>query len=383
MSGLVWSALGQGISSLGGTMGSIMAREADREDRQEEQRRRDEERRAATERENQRNRDLRMELAAGKGSADSPLSMADIGEGGKAEGLVARLAGMTVPELRARRKLSETGDTEPFKQDTTQYKPEVEGEDTTDAVSRKFAKQMDLTETIRSLPPGFEAEAKAKAQALAKIEESLVLGGKYSSVTQGRVHQQQVDKTEEAIRSPERAGIIGQGVAAGKGNDIVGGDSNVTRNKFTGDTSVTPVGESQRQENLAQAGQASAAARLSGAKADAIAAGEDPEVVNAKTADLQRKINAAKARLARELGVADNEVNSALLSLSRNKSADAQTRFEKAKPFIDRLDEAQAAMDNWQPGKTKPKEAKPAPAAAPAPSAAASGKSKDYSKFWK
>lgn len=358
MSGLIWGALGQAVGNASSNIGNYMMRSELDEERQRERMELQREReRAAAELQ----KDRLAAQSARTGGSDGGLSAKDIGEGGADEGLVARRAGMTVPELRAMRRYSETGDTEPFKRNVERYKPEVEGADTTDAVLRKYAKQMGLTDITQELPPGFEAEARAKMESLAKIEESYRLGGKYDDVTKGRRNQQEVDMSEAAIRRPEAAGVIGQGMAAGKGNDLIGGDSNVTRNKFTGATSTTDVGKSVISENQAQAGQATAAGRLSDAKANAVREGEDPEVVNAKTADLQRKINSARARLARELGVAENEVNAALLSLSKNKSADGQARLDKAKPFIDRLDEAQAAMDNWKPGKTKT----PPPAAAP------------------
>jgi hypothetical protein len=381
MSGLIWAGIGQGIANAGRAVGDYMMRSELEEERQREKAELQRERLAATERENQRNRELRAEMAAprqGSGGSDGGLPAKSIAEGGEDEGMLARRAGMTVPELRGLRKYSETGDTEPFKRDITRYgrlQDDTAGpnDEYSDAVSRRGA--MLVEETIKDLPPGFEREARAKMQTLAKIEESYRLGGKYDDVTKGRRNQQEVDMSEAALGQPAAAGMIGQAMAAGAGKDLVGGDSNVTRNKFTGQTSTTPVGESVISENRAQAGQAAAAGRLSGAKADAVKSGEDPEVINAQTADLQRKIGSAKARLARELGVAENEINATLRSLSNNKSQDAQARLEKAKPFIDRLDQAQAAMDEWQPGKAKAKpgsgsDAAPKPAPAPASGAA-------------
>ena len=375
MSGLIWGGIGQGIANAGSTMGSYMMQSAMQEDRQEERRReKEEEARRQAERDALYRRTAEQQ-AAGKsgGGADGGMPAADIAEGGKAEGLVARKAGMTVPELRAMRKFSETGDVEPFKRGVERYKEEVEGADTTDAVSRKYAKQMGLTEIVRELPPGFDREARSKLQKLAEIEESYLLGGKYDDVTKGRRNQQEVNMSEAAIARPETAGTIGQGMAAGTGKALMGGDSNVTRNLFTGKTDTTDVGRSVISENQAQARQA-------GAKADALAAGEDPDVVNAKTADLQRKINSAKARLARELGVAENEINATLRSLGNNKSPDAQARLEKAKPFIDRLDQAQATMDEWKPGKTKPQPA-PGPGSARPPASPASGVTRGGSRW--
>ena len=223
MSGLIWGGIGQGIANAGSTMGSYMMQSAMQEDRQEERRReKEEEARRQAERDALYRRTAEQQ-AAGKsgGGADGGMPAADIAEGGKAEGLVARKAGMTVPELRAMRKFSETGDVEPFKRGVERYKEEVEGADTTDAVSRKYAKQMGLTEIVRELPPGFDREARSKLQKLAEIEESYLLGGKYDDVTKGRRNQQEVNMSEAAIARPETAGTIGQGMAAGAGREAL------------------------------------------------------------------------------------------------------------------------------------------------------------------
>jgi hypothetical protein len=254
MAGLI----GQAISNIGSTIGNYMMQANLQEDRQEERRReREEEARRQAERDALYRRTVADQQAAAAarssgGGADGGLPAKSIGEGGEDEAMLARRAGMTVPELRSLRKYSETGDTEPFKRDTNK----ITMKDTGDPYNPETESQI-----VKELPPGFEREARAKMQTLAKIEESYRLGGKYDDVTKGRRNQQEVDMSEAAIRQPEAAGLIGQGMAAGKGNDLVGGDSNVTRNKFTGQTRTTPVGESQITENRAQAGKASAEAQ--------------------------------------------------------------------------------------------------------------------------
>ncbi len=246
MSGLIWAGIGQGIANAGRSMGDYMMREADREDRQEEQRKRDEERRAYEKERDALYRRTADQQAAGKsgGGADGGLAAAAIAEGGTDEGMLARRAGMTVPELRSLRKYSETGDSTPFQVETNK----ITMKDTGDPYNPETESQL-----VKELPPGFEREAKAKMQALAKIEESYRLGGKYDDVTKGRRNQQEVDMSEAALAQPKTAGVIGQAMAAGRGSDLIGGDSNVTRNKFTGETSVTPVGEAERAKDLAQA----------------------------------------------------------------------------------------------------------------------------------
>ena len=361
MSGLVWSALGEGIGQIGTSMASYLAREADREDRQAERRReREEEARRQAERDAlyRRTADQQTAAAAARGSgggADGGLPARSIGEGGEDEAMLARRAGMTVPELRSLRKYSETGDTEPFKRDTNK----ITMKDTGDPYNPETESQI-----VKELPPGFEREARAKMQTLAKIEESYRLGGKYDDVTKGRRNQQEVDMSEAAIRQPEAAGLIGQGMAAGKGNDLVGGDSNVTRNKFTGQTRTTPVGESQITENRAQAAKY-------GAEADK--AKREPTGKNEDLPTLQQMRMAAEKTLAdaRKALTEFDKVNTGDLSRpGREKlkeqrdalAAEVTTAREGLGKISDRLsrrlDETEAAS---KPGA--------APKPAPAPSA--------------
>lgn len=256
MSGLIWAGIGQGIANAGRTAGDYMMRSELDEERQRERAELQRERIAAQERQDalyRRTADQQNAAAASRsGAGDGGLSAKDIGEGGTDEGMLARRAGMTVPELRAMRKYSETGDSTPFQVETNK----ITMKDTGDPYNPETESQL-----VKELPPGFEREARAKLQTLAKIEESYRLGGKYDDVTKGRRNQQEVDMSEAAIRQPGSAGVISQGMAAGEGKDLFGGDSNVTRNTKTGATSTTPVGQSVINENQAQAGKYSADAK--------------------------------------------------------------------------------------------------------------------------
>lgn len=243
MSGLILGGIGKGLSDAGSQIAGLMykgiASEEDRADRAA-LRMYDIQQRAA---DKEADRELRREIADNKSANGSGqggqggLALKDINEGGAAEGIVARQAGMTVPELRQLRRSSQTGDMSSFMQ-TSAVEDESGGHDVT------------------SLPPGFEKEYKAKLKALAAIEESYALGGKYDDVQKGRRTGQQIDATARAEANPGQAGLIGQAMAVGEGKDIIGGDSNVTRNKFTGETKVTPVGQSVITENNAQAANA-------------------------------------------------------------------------------------------------------------------------------
>lgn len=249
------SYYGQALMNIGSIIGSNMTRSIQEDERQADRLELQRERLAAAERENERNRQLRAEMAAARapsGGGDGGLSAKDIGEGGADEGLLARRAGMTVPELRAMRRFSETGDSTPFQVETNK----ITMKDTGDPYNPETQSQL-----VKELPPGFEREARAKLQTLAKIEESYRLGGKYDDVTKGRRNQQEVDMSEAAIRQPGAAGVISQGMAAGEGKDLFGGDSNQTRNLKTGATSTTAVGESVIRENNAQTAKYSAETR--------------------------------------------------------------------------------------------------------------------------
>jgi hypothetical protein len=313
MSGLIWSGIGQGIANAGSTLGGYMMQSAMQDDRQEERRReKEEEARRQAERDALYRRTADQQAAGkGGGGTDGGMTAADIGEGGKDEGLLARSMGMTVPELRAMRKFSETGDTEPFKRGVERYKDEVTSGDTTDAVSRKYAKQMNLTEVVKELPAGFEREARAKLQTLAKIEESYRLGKDYKEVAEGRRTQQEVDASQAAMANPEAAGRIGQGMAAGGGKALVGGDSNVTRNLFTGATSTTPVGQSVITKNTADSNQSGASVR------------EAPqERLTAEAETLRKAANEAVGERKRALEAKLDEV---LAELQRRRAASKPT----------------------------------------------------------
>lgn len=359
MPGLIGQALMNVGSTIGGYMMQGIRDDEVRADRLEMQRERERERAelqrerlAATERENQRNRELRAELAPNRGGGSSGgLSGDALDEAAAGE------AGMSVPEYKASRERFKTGDMSALKRDVQK----VSLIDTGDP----YAPDATST-TVNEVPKWLEQEERAKWKTIERLRVKYSMGEKYKGMTEGEQNDFETGVGQGIIAGTMNRDIAAGAVGAMKGTGAYKEGGGTVIDQYRGGPGVsTAVGESQRQENLAKAGQATAAGRLSDARANAVREGEDPEVVNAKTADLQRKINSARARLARELGVAENEVNAALLSLSKNKSADGQARLDKAKPFIDSLDAAQAAMDNWKPGKTK--------TPPPAPAAPASG----------
>lgn len=343
MSGLIWAGIGKGIADAGTSIGSSMLRSVADEERQQERMELQRERlEAAQQRQDERlaqSRELtqaRLDAkSSGGGSGSGGLSAAEIGSGGADEGMIARAAGMTVPELRALRNYSQTGNVEPFKRDVTRYGRDQDdgmagaNDEYSDAVSRKNAKLTE--EKVRELPPGFDQEIRARSKALAKIEESYRLGGKYDDVTKGRLNDQQRDLTSAAVNNPDAAPQVAMGVAAGKGNDMYGGDSNVTRQKFTGQTSATTVGESQIIENKAQAGQAAAAGRKSDADANRVNDRSDPETMRMR-ADFTQRERTLRTQLGKAMLDEKDAIQTELNALlQERKDFEAQVTGSKTK----------------------------------------------------
>ena len=141
------------------------------------------------------------------------------------------------------------------------------------------------------------------------------------------------------------------------------------------DSKTTEVGRSKINENNAQAGSARASAGKYRAQTEEIktgktAAGEKP----ATTADLQRKINAARDNLADELGVEKNRVSGELARLKKKANegdAQAKARLERATPFDDEMKTARRQLLEFKPpknnGEDTPAPAKPAASAVATP----------------
>lgn len=345
MSGMIWNAIGEGIGSVGNSVTNYLARDAEREDRQAERRRELEERRAY-----ERDRDAMYRRTADQQSAGrGPSGPRELTDNEQAAIAVGQGTVSGRPEYDALWKAVGTGDRSAFKKDV-EREVDVPNPENPDYDSTREKR------VVQEYPPGFEDVYKAKVASLAEIRKMSVYNKDYNDVTKGERTAQEIKRSNEAIAEPSKAGVIGKGMAVGKGEAIFGGDSNVTRDKFTGATTTTQVGESVIGENRAQAGQAAASGNLSKARADSLKNGADPADIQAKTADLQRKVISARARLAIELGVDENNVNVTLKSLRNRKDSEGQQAMEKLRPLIDRYTDALSAMDSWTPGKTKAKE---------------------------
>jgi hypothetical protein len=246
MSGLIWSALGQSIGNAASTVGNYMARDAEREDRQEERRReREEDARRQAERDSlyRRTADQQGAVRTGTGSS-GPRELTDDEQ--------SAMAGMTRPEYDAYWGSVKTGDKSAFKRETTRYsrlQDDTAGpnDEFSDATSRRDA--MLVEEKIKDYPPGFEAEFQAKVAKLAEIRKISVYNKDYDDVTRGERTKQEITRSDEAIANPDKAGGIGQGMAAGAGRGAYKVQGNTKLNEFTGEAESTELGESIEEKN--------------------------------------------------------------------------------------------------------------------------------------
>lgn len=245
MSGYMWAGIGKGIAdasqNISGMMYKGIAADQERAEKLEYQR----ERLAEAARQKEADRQLRLEIAEtrggrGSGSGSGGVSAKDIGEGGSLEGVIAGELGVDVPTLRALRKGRESGDYSAFQEEKTNEFVADVGDDTQQVVRMEY-------------PPGFEDVKKAKMAALARIEKKFIFGKDYDDVVKGEKGEIGVDVGRGILAGTMDPGKGGTAVAASEGKDLYGGDSNVTRQKFTGETKTTPVGQSVIAENKSKA----------------------------------------------------------------------------------------------------------------------------------
>jgi hypothetical protein len=238
---------------------------------------------------------------AGSGSNSSRgggggIALDDISEGGKAEGILAREAGVDVPTLRALRKGSESGDWSAFKRS-------------------KVIEDESGGHTRDELPEGFEAFKTAKLRELATIEKKFAFGKDYKDVAEG-------EKT--AFQTDVGRGIIGGTIDSNKGAaatattegkapfDESGG---VVYSTMTGANKATPVGQSQINENNAQAGKATA-------DANRVKQYNDPETMRIRS-DFTQRERTMRSQLGKVYGDEKSKVQAELDAL-----LDARKEFE-------------------------------------------------------
>jgi hypothetical protein len=280
MAGLIGSNVGQAISGFGANIGNLMFKsigdEADRDARiaakKEEWQARLQDRQDAR----QENNDLKRELlearldfettkantkaasGSSSGGKSGGINMEDIKPGGSQEVWAAAKLDMTVPEYKEFYNSLKTGDKSAFLQEVTRTNvaPAVKelGDPTgemSDAVSRSTA--IRTPETIKALPPGFEDVYRAKMKKLGDLQESYALGGQYDDVTKGRQNQFQTETGQGVLAGAIKPGPAGEAVGVSLGKERMKVEGGEKLNVFTGESTTTPKGQSEIQENVAQA----------------------------------------------------------------------------------------------------------------------------------
>jgi hypothetical protein len=324
MAGLVMGNIGQAISGFGANIGNLMFKsigdEADRDARiaakKEEWQARLQDRQDAR----QENNDLKRELletrldfestkasskaaSGSSGGKSGGINMEDIKPGGSQEVWAAAKLDMTVPQYKEFYNSLKTGDQSAFLQEVTRTNvaPAVKemGDPTgamSDAVSRSTAVR--TPETIKALPPGFEDVYSAKMKKLADLQESYALGGQYDDVMKGRQTKFQTGVGEGVLAGNIKPGLGSEAVGASLAKeriDVKGGEK---LNVFTGESTTTPVGQSEILENKAQAGSAGALSNKYAKEVDKIDAEIKGGAFNKNSSEkLTSVINAANATI--------------------------------------------------------------------------------------
>ena len=313
MAGLVMSNVGQAISGFGANVGNLMFKsigdEADRDARiaarREEWMARLEDRQLGRTENNDLKRELlEMRLDAGGGKSGSSsggkgggINMEDLKPGGKFEMGVAAQMEMTVPQYTEFYNSMKSGDQSAFLQSVAISNKGIGGAGDeinaaatgTDVGSKKV------------LPPGFEAEYKAKMKKLGALYESYVLAGHYKDVAQGR---QQVFETGigEGILNKsivgKDIGVASQAVGSSLGKESYKVEGGEKLNVFQGDSTTTALGTSQIAENKAQASSANSLVAKHGKEVEKIDAEIAGGMFNKNSSEkLTSIINSANATI--------------------------------------------------------------------------------------
>ena len=268
MAGLVMGNIGQAISGFGANIGNLMFKsigdEADRDariaaKREEWMARLQDRQDARTENNDVKRELLEMRLDAGGGKSGSSggggksggINMEDIKPGGSQEVWAAGKLKMTVPEYTELYNSMKTGDRSAFLQNLTVSNKGIGG---AGGEINAAATGTDVgLQTAKTLPPGFDAEYRAKMQKLADLHESYALGGHYDDVMKGR---------QQGFQTGVGEGVLAGNIKPGAGSEAVGASLAKERfkveggeklNVYQGTSETTALGKSQINENNAQA----------------------------------------------------------------------------------------------------------------------------------
>jgi hypothetical protein len=355
MAGLIWSGVGQGIASAGSTIGSMGVRDYEmresarlrREDKEEDRAWREEQKDLDRDRQDERDRMYRktveQQIAGNKGTGGMKgFAPEDIAPGGKLADMMAGQMGMTVPEYEQFYNSRKTGDMSAY--------------ETGDIVGAK-ADEAGPT-PIRAVPEGFKKEYAAKSKMLSDIQQAYVAGSEAKNIAEGR----QIGLVTNAMENVQSGGDATKAAQLGaisKGHAPFAGDSNVTRNVLTGDTSTTAVGTATIGEKGALAKQAEAGAKENEAQAKAADALAAERTKNLTKLDKEvLKIEQETKKLAAETGnVGVNKtthetltasVNSAVASLKLLQDGSHGTTPEEKKAWQAAVARAEAVIAQAQ-----------------------------------
>jgi len=347
---LMWAGFGKGLADAGSTMASfLMKAEMAREDREARMTLRREEL-AYREANDLANREFResqnalYKKAVGAGGSSGGggkggIALEDLSPGGKAESIIAMNSGMTLPDYQRFRKADTTGDFTPFMKDEIDIGPS--GEES----------------TVSRLPPQFKEYADAKRKQIGAIIESYALGPAFDDVQKGRQTGLITSIGEKAYTNPETAPVGGQAVAVMGGKPLANVEGGMLYNQYTGKSEVTPVGQSQITENVAQAGAQGALAKKYGAEITKIAAEIESGMFNRKGADrLTTMVNSA------------NTTIKSLTEGDKGKTPEAKAAWQRQYDDAVALrDKAMSLLKGQMDEKTPPKPEPGAPKAEAAP----------------
>ena len=268
MAGLVMGNIGQAISGFGANVGNLMFKsigdEADRDARiaarREEWLAKLEDRQLGREENNDLKRELlEMKLDAGGGKSGSSggggksggINMEDLKPGGKFEMGVAAQMEMTVPQYTAFYNSMKTGDKSAFLENLTVSNKGIGGAG--DEINAAATGTDVGSQTTKVLPAGFEDQYKAKMKKLGDLQESYALGGQYDDVMKGRQTKFQTGVGEGVLAGNIKPGAGSEAVGASLAKERMKVEGGEKLNVFTGESSTTPKGLSEIQENKAQA----------------------------------------------------------------------------------------------------------------------------------
>lgn len=306
MAGLIWAGIGKGIADAGSTMANIGIREYERRDAarlrsgEREEARAD---RAELEQDRREwqagqneiyRRTAAQQTAGSKGTGGDGISgfdPKDLEPGGKLSPYMAAEAGMSTEDYEKQVTAMKTKDMSGYATETR---------DAGRVLDDEYGEQ---TVTEKVVPEAFKKEFAAKAKVISGLMMNYAAGKEAKTIAEGRQTGLITNTMEGVLAGTITPTKGGQATAVGKGTAPFGGDSNVTRNVLTGDTSTTAVGTATVGEKGALAAQATAGAAENTAQAkaaDALAA--ERRAALPKLAEEVKKLKAETEKIIKEIG---------------------------------------------------------------------------------